>query len=204
MEWESVDIEEVIQSAQSGDCSAVEELLRRHQPRLQRMIRWRLDGQVRARIDESDVMQETLIATCKAIRNFVPTESVPFYAWLRRIAWRQLRRLCRQHLATDKRSVGREAFALDNNSRVVLCQQLYSLTTPSRCVMKAEHEQQMYAALDKLARPDREILALRYLEQLDSREIAAVLGISEPAVRMRLMRGLRRMRELLELEESPS
>ena len=60
----------------------------------------------------------------------------------------------------------------------------------------------MYAALDKLAEPDREILVLRYLEQLDSQEIAGVLRTSESTVRMRLMRAVRRIRELLNIQES--
>jgi RNA polymerase sigma factor (sigma-70 family) len=60
----------------------------------------------------------------------------------------------------------------------------------------------LYTALDELAEADREILVLRYLEQLDSREITAVLGdISESGVRMRLMRAVRRIRELLDATE---
>lgn len=198
--WETADSEAVISSARRGDDAALGELLRRHRPRLERMIRFRLDPRLRSRIDESDVLQETLIATSRAIGRYVPQESVPFYAWLRQIAWRQLRRLTRQHHAASKRSVAREQFALTNDSRDALCQELLSLSTPSCCAMQAEMEQRMYAALDHLARPDREILVLRYLEQLDSREIAAVLTISEPAVRMRLMRAVRRIHTLLASE----
>jgi RNA polymerase sigma-70 factor (ECF subfamily) len=200
--WEHADLEAVIDSASRGDTAALDELLRRYRPRLIRMIRYRLDPRLHPRVDESDVLQETLIATSGAIRNYVADDCGPFYAWLRRIAWRQLRRLCRQHIETGKRSVDREEFALTNDSRDALCQQLISLSTPSRAAQQAETEQQMYAALDKLAEPDREILVLRYLEQLDSQEIAGVLRTSESTVRMRLMRAVRRIRELLNIQES--
>jgi RNA polymerase sigma-70 factor (ECF subfamily) len=51
--------------------------------------------------------------------------------------------------------------------------------------------------LTLLAENDREILALRHLEQLSVREIAAVLGISEGAVKVRHVRALKRLRDLL-------
>lgn len=202
MTFEHADLDAVVSSARLGDEAALQELMRRHQPRLQRMIRHRLDRRMYPRVGESDVLQETLIATGGAIGKYVQDEAVPFYAWLRRIAWRQLRRLCRQHVEAEKRTVVREQFALNNDSRAALCQQLISLSTPSRCAVRAETEQRMYAALDQLAQPDREILVLRYLEQMDSKEIAAVLQISEPAVRMRLMRAVRRIRAQLDDQES--
>jgi len=53
------------------------------------------------------------------------------------------------------------------------------------------------AALAQLAEHDREVLVLRHLEQLSTREIAAVLGITEGAVYTRHLRALERLRTLL-------
>jgi RNA polymerase sigma factor (sigma-70 family) len=44
----------------------------------------------------------------------------------------------------------------------------------------------------------REVLALRYLEELPTPEVAAVLEISEAAVKMRHRRALDRLSRLLE------
>lgn len=44
---------------------------------------------------------------------------------------------------------------------------------------------------------EREVLILRYLEQLSAREVGAVLGIGEAAAKKRALRALRRLRELL-------
>jgi RNA polymerase sigma-70 factor, ECF subfamily len=48
---------------------------------------------------------------------------------------------------------------------------------------------------------DREVLVLRHLEQLSTRDMAAILGISEGAVKVRHLRALRRFRQLLNLEQ---
>ena len=55
----------------------------------------------------------------------------------------------------------------------------------------------MRAALDRLPSHDREVLVLRYLEQLRHGEIAAVLGLSEGAVKVRHVRALERLRHVL-------
>jgi RNA polymerase sigma-70 factor (ECF subfamily) len=54
------------------------------------------------------------------------------------------------------------------------------------------------AALAKLADNDREVLTLRYLEELSSAEAAAVLGISGDALLKRQVRALKRLRGLLD------
>jgi RNA polymerase sigma-70 factor, ECF subfamily len=53
------------------------------------------------------------------------------------------------------------------------------------------------AALVRLPEGDREVLVLRYLEQLSMGEVAAVLEITEGAVKMRHTRALGRLCGLL-------
>jgi RNA polymerase sigma-70 factor (ECF subfamily) len=57
--------------------------------------------------------------------------------------------------------------------------------------------ERVHAALARLPAADREVLVLRHLEQLPTREIAAVLGVSEGAVYTRHLRALERLRGLL-------
>ena len=52
--------------------------------------------------------------------------------------------------------------------------------------------------MGKLSERDREVLVLRHLEQASVKEIASLLQISEAAVKVRHLRALTRLRNLLQ------
>ena len=71
--------------------------------------------------------------------------------------------------------------------------------------MREELRERVRRALGQLDPGDREILVMRHLEQLQISEIAALLAISEGAVKMRRLRAAEQLRRLLEdrpVEES--
>ncbi len=70
-----------------------------------------------------------------------------------------------------------------------------------RVVETAEQRDELHCALARLSRPDREVLALRFFEELSSREVAVVLGISTAQVYLRVHRALRRLRKQFEAME---
>ena len=60
----------------------------------------------------------------------------------------------------------------------------------------------MQKALDLLGEADREVLILRYLEDMPFAEVATVLGITENAAKVRHFRALDRMRKLMDGEST--
>ena len=58
-------------------------------------------------------------------------------------------------------------------------------TSPSHAMIRDEQRHRLGVALEQLAPHDREILVMRNLEQLPIAEIAAVLGLTEGAVKVR-------------------
>ena len=70
-------------------------------------------------------------------------------------------------------------------------------SSPSAGLRRQERRDRVRAALAALPEQDREVLVLRILEGLPTRETAAVLGISEVAVRSRQVRALDRLKVLL-------
>jgi RNA polymerase sigma-70 factor, ECF subfamily len=62
--------------------------------------------------------------------------------------------------------------------------------SPAEHVIRQEEVRRVLAGLNRLRARDREIIALRCIAELSTRETAEVLGISEGAVRTRLHRAL--------------
>jgi RNA polymerase sigma-70 factor (ECF subfamily) len=102
------DTDELIAQAQSGDRRAGQQLLLRHRKQLRRMIGLHFDRRLAARIDPSDVVQEVLVDALGKLPTYLEQRPVPFYAWLRQLAWDRLVKLHRLHLRTQKRSTSRE------------------------------------------------------------------------------------------------
>ena len=192
------DTDLLLERAQAGDQAAVAALLARHRSRLKAMVCVRIDRRVAARIDPSDVVQESLLEAYRRLPDYLRDRPVPFYPWLRQITWERLVRLHRQHLVARKRAVGREvAFdpLLSDDSVAVLANRLHnSGLGPQSRIIKSELRARIKFALAGLSKSDREVLILRYLEQLSIQEIMGILALKESAVKLRLLRALERLR----------
>src|SRR5687768_875361 len=90
--------------AATGDASAGESLLLRHQARLRKMIAVRLDRRLAGRLDPSDVLQEVFAEAARELPAYARQQPVPFYPWLRQIAWERLVKLHQRHLYAAKRA----------------------------------------------------------------------------------------------------
>ncbi len=193
------DTSQLLGEARRGDESAPSRLLARHRDQLRRMVAVRLDDRLSARIDPSDVVQETLIVAAKQLADYLRDPPLPLYPWLRQIAFNRLTALHRRHVTASKRSVGREQSpGISSASGVQLAERLTSRESgPLRRAIRKEMCQRVRTALAAMAEPDREILILRHLEQLSYADSAAILQITEAAAKQRHVRALRRIRRLL-------
>jgi RNA polymerase sigma-70 factor (ECF subfamily) len=193
--------DELLTRAEAGDETARAELLTRFRLRLRQMVAVRMDRRLAPRADPSDVVQEALADAARKLPEYLRTRPLPFYPWLRQLAWERLVQLHRRHIHAQRRSVTREeyrALALPDESALELAERLLATgSSPSGRVLREELRGRVQEALAQLARHDREILVLRHLEQLSVREAAAVLSLTEGAVKVRHLRALRRFRALL-------
>lgn len=204
------DTEQLLDLVGQGDRVARDRLLGRHRQRLRNLIALHLDPRIAARIDPSDVVQESLVEANRRLGDYLSDRPLPFYPWLRRLALQRLTDLHRLHLRSKKRSVGREEARLpllSDDSVQQLARQLVARgSSPSAGLQRQDLRERLRIALARLAERDREVLILRHLEQLSVKEIAAVLGISEGAVKVRHVRALERLRQVLDEDtgEGPS
>jgi RNA polymerase sigma-70 factor (ECF subfamily) len=161
---------------QLGDAEAFREVVESYGPRLGYFLRKTLG----ATGEVEDVLQEVW---CDVVRG-VPRLADPgaFPAWLYRVArdraFRQLRRRREPTQFVDEIDVAEEPdddFSDEDAGRV-------------------------HAALDRLAPEHREVLVLRFLEEMPYEEIARVVGCPVGTVRSRLHYAKRALRHALESE----
>jgi RNA polymerase sigma-70 factor (ECF subfamily) len=190
--------DDILSRSAACDESAARDLFDGYRDRLRRMVAARMDPRLTSRFDPSDVVQEALMDAYSRLPRYLKNQTVPFYPWVRSLALERLIDLHRLHLA-DKRSPTCEEL-LPDSSVWLLADQLAapSASRPEAKVVAEEERRRLYEALRQLAANDREVLVLRHLEQLSTEETAHVLELSQSAVKMRHLRAIERMRELLQ------
>jgi RNA polymerase sigma-70 factor (ECF subfamily) len=188
----------MLQRARAGDARAFEDLFRRHAEELRRTIGLRLDRRLRARLDVSDVLQETYLEAVRRLPAYLQGPEVSFGLWLRWLARDRLLVLHRRHFGTDMRSVRRELPLLPADSSTQFLQGLGATgTSPSEALAALEVADRLRQALEQLDEDEREVVLMRHFEHLGNREIAWLLGLSESAAHKRYVRALLRLRGLL-------
>jgi RNA polymerase sigma-70 factor (ECF subfamily) len=199
------DTDELLRQAEVGEPKAVEALFQRYRPKLRRMIEVRLDARLLTRLDPSDVVQETLAEGFRQWEAYLKNQPLPFYAWLRGIAWNRLVDLQRRHIKSQRRSIDREHAEnpqlSDQSLNQFARQLLHRGGSPSEQIEKKELQDRVRQALAALSEMDRDVLLLRHLEQLSVAEVAQVLQVPEGTIKSRHYRALQRLKSALEDRE---
>src|SRR3954468_2247098 len=102
------DTDQLLARAGHGDAAARGPLLERHRGRLRGMVALRMDPRLAARVDPSDLVQETMAEAHRRLDDYLRDRPLPFYPWLRQIAADRLADLHRRHVVSRKRTVTRE------------------------------------------------------------------------------------------------
>ncbi len=192
--------EHLIDRASRGDIAARGELFDRYREYLLRMVTARLDRRLARRVDASDIVQEALADAAVRMDAYLRDRPLPFLGWLRQLAGERMIDAQRRHIGAQRRSTTREESALERfeESAVdVVRRMLADDTSPSNRLIREERDAQIMAALTTLTARDREVLVMRHLEKLTPAEIAEALGVTEWAIKSRLLRALMRIRERL-------
>lgn len=137
--------------------------------------------------DEMVAQDITAVTFEKALRHIrrYEAQGSNFSAWLYRIAHNELMSYYRrQKLLSPLKWLGKT----DGRKTEI-------------AVSQREQYSQLHHALAQLSAPDRDIITLRYLEEIDSEAVAEILGCSTQNVYVRLHRALKRLqRQLSEIE----
>jgi RNA polymerase sigma-70 factor (ECF subfamily) len=195
------DEETLVLRLRQGDREVLGDLFSLHRERIWRMIRFRMDRRLAARIDPDDVLQEAFLAARTRIDNFLAEPHGSFFVWLRMIALQTLFDQHRHHIGAEMRNAARDV-RLDtpdsgNTSLCLAAQLAGTITSPSQAAAGLELMQRLEQAIGTMAALDQEIIAMRHFEDLTNVESAEALGISPTAASNRYVRAIARLKEIL-------
>jgi RNA polymerase sigma-70 factor (ECF subfamily) len=177
--------------AREGDDSALGQLLESFRPYVRVIVRALRDGQVAARLDDSDLIQEAMLEANRAFANFRGQTVAELAVWLRRVAVRSAGRSLRVQLATGKRDPGREQ-PVESIAELLADPG----SSPSDVLIRQERAERITTILAQLPEDMQSILLYRHVDCLPHAAIAERLGRGEGAVRVLYVRALERFREL--------
>jgi RNA polymerase sigma-70 factor (ECF subfamily) len=106
---------ELIDRARAGDPAALGELLQNYRGYLWGLADRMLDDRAAARLDASDIVQQTCLSVHKQITEFEGQDPAQFAAWLRQIHERNIRNAARNQLHAGKRAIDREKRVSDGD-----------------------------------------------------------------------------------------
>ena len=171
----------LLKRAQAGDRAALDSLIARYRPRLQRWASGRLPGWARDMADTQDLVQETLFQTFKRIEAFEPRGEGALQAYLRQAVLNRIREeLRRAKRRPPKSELDPEA---EGNAR-----------SPLEEAIGQEALERYERALAVLGQEDRELVVARIELGYTNQEIAELLDKPTPnAARMAVERAIIRL-----------
>jgi RNA polymerase sigma-70 factor (ECF subfamily) len=167
---------------------------------LRLLARIQLTPRLQAKMDASDVVQQTILQAHEAQTQFRGTTEAEKLAWLRAILANVLAATVRR-FDTAAREVGRERSLeaeLELSSSRLECLLAADQSSPSQRAVRSEELLRLATALTQLPEDQRRVVELHHLRSLPIAEVAQQIGRTRPAVVGLLYRGVKKLRELLQ------
>jgi RNA polymerase sigma-70 factor, ECF subfamily len=174
--------------------------LEQYREYLRLLARLQLAPHLRAKMDPSDVIQETMLDAYRSIEQFQGKQNAQFAAWLRTILARNLAMVVRK-FARPGRDLQMEKSlqaAMENSSACLENWLGDKAPSPPQLAERNERVLHLAEALAKLPDDQRLAVEMKHLDGLPVAEIAKQMNRSETSVTGLLRRGVQKMRELLD------
>jgi RNA polymerase sigma-70 factor, ECF subfamily len=177
----------LVAAAKAGDAAAFEELVNRYERKIFRLTM----NITRNREDAEDAMQDAFMKAYSHLDKF--QEESRFYTWLVRIAANEalmrLRKRRPNQLSLDEPIESEDDF---------IHQQIEDWgPSPEQRYAQTEMRDILRSVIDELTPDFRVVFLLRDVEGLSTEETAEAVGISEAAVKSRLLRARLKLRQKL-------
>ena len=187
--WEGrLGVDAAVLQLRRGDPDALATLMARYQNRIYRYL-LRL---VREPADADDLFQQTWLRVAEKIRSFDTSRN--FDAWLFTVA----RNLAFDHLRRLRPSSLDQPVSDDSPDDTMVSRLASADPGPFDQMLAGERARLLAGALENLPVSYREVLSLRFEEEMKLEEIATVLATPLSTVKSRLRRSLELLRDMLD------
>lgn len=177
-----------------------EQQFERYRNYLKFLARTQLPTHLRARLDPSDIVQQSMLQAHQAADDFRGNSDAELMAWLRTILAGVV-----SHTVRDQHRGVRDVFKehniqqqLDQSSLFLANALISPLKTPSVVMHQEEVARNVADLVEELPDAQRDAIVLHYWQQLPLKQVAETLGKSPAAVAGLLQRGLATLREKAE------
>lgn len=174
-------------------------------PYLLMLARLQFDSVLQAKLDASDIVQQTLLEAHQSLAQFRGHGNGEMAAWLRQILARNLADEGRRFQRHKRNIISEVSLQAALHESTVRLQRWLAIEggTPSDLAIANEQLVRLGSALLALPDDQRRAVELHHLQGDSSATVAARLGKTEVAVAGLLRRGLKKLREQMhESEES--
>jgi len=180
-----------VAALRAGDGRAYERLVREFGGRMLAVARRIL----RSEEDARDALQEAYLQAFRALPRFEGQARIS--TWLHRIVVNAALMKIRSRKVRPEESIEPllPTFRDDGHATVAFCAWDESA---DELLERRETREMVRAAIDRLPDTYRTVLMLRDIEELDTQEVAELLGVTANAVKIRLHRARQALRELLD------
>ena len=179
----------LLRQACAGGGDALGELLEKLRPWMRVLADARLGSEVAARVDASDVVQQTCLSVFNRIQQFQGRDIAQFMAWVREIHCHNLQDVVREHLVAQGRSVYRE-----QSLEEVDVTRLGIEVASSPSLFLGDEAIRLAEAMEQLPETQSKVIAMRFLEGLPVAKITELMNLTPDAVTSLIRRGLQQLR----------
>lgn len=179
--------EQLVRQATSGDAEAFGALYDHYQPRIYRFVLLR----VGRREEAEDITHQVFMSAWENIRRY-EERGLPFTSWLYRIA---------RNNVIDYYRTRRDEVGLDTIDPEAFVAHHY----PEADAQRAIELVRVHKAIHELKPDYKDVVVMRFVEELSLREVAGALKKSEGAVKLLQYRAIKELKKQLTIkkEESP-
>ena len=169
--------------ARGGDDSALWRITEQFRPYLKALVRRNLGPQLAGKVDDSDIVQQSMIRAVNKFGDFDGAHLAQWQAWLVTIVQNETRNTMRFWHQQRRDAKLENAPPQDSQNN---WDPSGSDSTPSAIAMRRERAAKLVATIQQLPKDQQQLIHWRHFENLPHKEIAQRLGINEATARQRL------------------